>query len=35
MQLGIKNKKASELAEKNSIKVIMNRCIMAEHEKLF
>lgn len=34
MQLGIENNKAYRLAEKNGIKVIMNKCIMAEHKKL-
>jgi predicted CoA-binding protein len=34
MQLGIENNKASRLAEENGIKVIMNRCIMAEHKRL-
>ncbi len=34
MQLGVVNKEAAELAEKNSIKVIMDKCIMVEHRKL-
>jgi predicted CoA-binding protein len=34
MQLDIENNKAARLAEKNGIKVIMNKCIMAEHKRL-
>lgn len=34
MQLGIENKEAKELAEKNGIEVIQNRCIKIEHQKL-
>ncbi|MEM2918684.1 MAG: CoA-binding protein [Candidatus Altiarchaeota archaeon] len=34
MQLGIKNEEAKKLAEKNKIKVIMDRCIMTEHKNL-
>ena len=34
MQLGIKNEEAAKLAEKNGIKVIMDRCIMIEHKRL-
>ncbi len=34
MQLGIENKEAKELAEKNSIKVVMNKCLMVEYERL-
>src|SRR3989344_5099961 len=33
MQLGIKNEEAAKLAEKNGIKVIMDRCIMIEHKR--
>ena len=35
MQLGIKSIKTSKLAEKNNIDAIMDRCIMAEHKRLF
>jgi predicted CoA-binding protein len=35
MQLGIKSIEASKLAEKNNITAIMDRCIMAEHKRLF
>jgi predicted CoA-binding protein len=35
MQLGIENKEAEKLAEENKIKVVMNKCIMKEHQKLF
>ncbi len=34
MQLGIENNKAYRLAKENDIKVIMNKCIMAEHKRL-
>ena len=34
MQLGVENEEAATLARKNSIKVIMNKCIMEEHKKL-
>ncbi len=34
LQLGIFNKEAGEKAEKAGLKVIMNRCIKREHEKL-
>ncbi|MHB1441039.1 MAG: CoA-binding protein [Cuniculiplasma sp.] len=34
MQLGVENEEAATLAGKNSIKVIMNKCIMEEHKKL-
>jgi uncharacterized protein len=34
MQKGITNLKAKKLAEKYNIKVIMDRCIMAEHKRL-
>jgi predicted CoA-binding protein len=33
MQLGVENEEAAKEAEKNSIKVIMNKCIMEEHKK--
>lgn len=35
MQLGIKNEKAKVLAENYDIKVIMDKCIMAEHKRIF
>ena len=31
---GMKNEEAAKLAEKNGIKVIMDRCIMIEHKRL-
>ncbi|GBE54372.1 MAG TPA: CoA-binding protein [Euryarchaeota archaeon] len=34
LQLGIYNKEAGEKAEKAGLKVIMNRCIKREHERL-
>ncbi|HEQ78279.1 MAG TPA: CoA-binding protein [Euryarchaeota archaeon] len=34
LQLGIFNKEAAEKAEKAGLKVIMNRCIKQEHERL-
>lgn len=34
MQLGIVNTQAAELAEKNGLTVIMNRCMMIEHKRL-
>ena len=34
MQLGIKNKEAAELAKKNGIKVVMDRCMMVEHRRM-
>ncbi|EQB69217.1 CoA-binding protein [Cuniculiplasma divulgatum] len=34
MQLGVENMEAAKLAEENSIKVIMNKCIMEEHKKM-
>ena len=34
MQLGIKNEEAAEFAEENGIKVVMDRCMMKEHQKL-
>lgn len=35
MQLGIENKAAEKLAEKHGIKVVMNRCMKVEYERLF
>ena len=35
MQLGIENERARILAESYGIKVIMNKCIMAEHKRIF
>ena len=35
MQLGIHNHEAREIAEKNGIEVIYNRCMLREHQKLF
>jgi predicted CoA-binding protein len=35
MQLGIENKEAEKLAKENKIKVVMNKCIMREHQRLF
>jgi uncharacterized protein len=35
MQLGIENERAKVLAESYGIKVIMNRCILAEHKRIF
>src|SRR3989344_3646241 len=34
MQLGIINEEAKKLAEKNGIKVVMDKCLMVEHKKL-
>ena len=34
MQLGIINEEAKRLAEKNGVKVIMDKCIMVEHKSL-
>lgn len=34
MQLGIKNEEAAQLAEKNGIEVIMDKCILVEHRNL-
>ncbi len=34
MQLGIINEKAAEVAEKAGFTVIMNKCIMQEHDRL-
>ena len=35
MQLGIINERAAEMAREAGITVIMNRCMMQEHKKLF
>jgi len=35
MQLGIVNEQAAELARKTGLAVVMNRCIMQEHKRLF
>lgn len=35
MQLGIDNQEAKEIAEKNGLEVIYNRCILREHQRLF
>ena len=35
MQTGIINEEAKKLAEKNGIKVVMDKCMMAEHKKFF
>jgi predicted CoA-binding protein len=35
MQLGIINEQAAELAWKAGLKVVMNRCIRTEHQRLF
>ena len=35
LQEGIHNKEAEELARANGIKVIFNRCMLAEHQRLF
>ena len=34
-QLGIHNEEAEELARKEGIKVVFNRCMLAEHQRLF
>ena len=34
MQLGIVNEEAKKLAEKDGIKVVMDKCMLAEHKKL-
>jgi predicted CoA-binding protein len=34
MQLGIKNEEAAQLAEKNGIEVIMDKCFFIEHKNL-
>lgn len=35
LQLGIHNEEAEALARKEGIKVIFNRCMLAEHQRLF
>lgn len=35
LQEGIHNEEAEELARKQGIKVIFNRCMLAEHQRLF
>jgi hypothetical protein len=35
LQEGIHNPKAEELARKKGIKVVFNRCMLAEHQRLF
>jgi len=35
LQQGIHNEEAEELARKEGIKVIFNRCMLAEHQRLF
>lgn len=35
LQEGIHNKEAEELARKAGIKVVFNRCMLAEHQRLF
>lgn len=35
LQEGIHNQKAEELARKAGIEVVFNRCMLAEHERLF
>lgn len=35
MQLGIYNEQAEKLAREKGIKVVYNRCMLAEHERLF
>lgn len=35
LQLGIYNKEAVELAKKNNIEIIWNRCMMETHRRLF
>jgi predicted CoA-binding protein len=35
MQLGIVNEKAAETAEKAGLTVVMDRCMMQEHKRLF
>lgn len=34
MQIGVKSEEGKKLAEKNGIKVIMDRCMMEEHKRL-
>jgi len=35
LQQGIHNEEAEELARKEGIKVVFNRCMLAEHQRLF
>lgn len=35
LQQGIHNQKAEELARREGIKVVFNRCMLAEHQRLF
>ncbi|HSA74729.1 MAG TPA: CoA-binding protein [Candidatus Nitrosocosmicus sp.] len=35
MQLGIYNSEAREIAERNDIEVVYNRCMLKEHQRLF
>jgi len=35
LQQGIHNKEAEELARKAGIKIVFNRCMLAEHQRLF
>ena len=35
MQLGIYNPEAKEIAERNGIEVVYNRCMLREHQRLF
>ncbi len=35
LQEGIHNKEAEDLARKKGIKVVFNRCMLAEHQRLF
>jgi predicted CoA-binding protein len=35
LQEGIHNEEAEELARKEGIKVVFNRCMLAEHQRLF
>jgi predicted CoA-binding protein len=35
MQLGIVNEEAAEAAKKTELTVIMNKCMMVEHSRLF
>ena len=35
MQLGIVNEKAAEVAKKAGLTVVMNKCMMVEHDRIF
>jgi uncharacterized protein len=35
MQLGIYNAEAKEIAERNGLEVVYNRCMLREHQRLF